>query len=331
MSEKIRIGFVGCGKNGRGHLSQLRKIETADVVAVCDTQESLAAQAAEGTDAKAYTNFHQMLDDTALDAVYLSVPPFVHGEMEFALIDRGIPFYVEKPVTLDLKLGRQIADAVRAKNLLTCVGYQLRYFATVDAARKVLANNTVGLASGYYWVGTGRAMLGNWWSERQKSGGQLVEQATHTLDMMRFLVGEIEEVFCYEAQRQFTPDQTDCPDITAMAVKFANGAVGTMSCVSSLSAADGFANVLDITFGEKYLRWSPGSVVVKHEGKETEAPGEAAFTSADNAFVEAVRLKDKSLILSDYDEGLRTVAVTLAAGESARRNAPVQVAEMLGG
>jgi predicted dehydrogenase len=312
-------------------LNQLRQIDNADVVAVCDTQETLATQAAEGTSATAYTNFHQMLEDTPLDAVYLSVPPFVHGEMEFALIERGIPFYVEKPVTLDMNVGRQIADAVRAKNLLTCVGYQLRYFASVNAAREVLANKTVGLASGYYWCGTGRAMQGNWWSDRNKSGGQLVEQATHTLDMMRFLVGEIDEVFCYEAQRQFTSEQTNCPDITALALRFANGAVGTMSCVSSLAATDGFANVLDITFDEKYLRWSPASVVVKHEGKENEAPGETAFTSADHAFIEAVRLKDQSLILSNYDEGLRTVAVTLAATESARRNAPVSVAEILQG
>jgi predicted dehydrogenase len=329
MSDKTRIGFVGCGKNGRGHLSQLRQIDDANVVAVCDTQETLVAQAAEGTDAKAYTNFHQMLDDTELDAVYLSVPPFVHGEMEFALIDRGIPFYVEKPVTLDMKIGRQIADAVRAKNLLTCVGYQLRYFASVNAAREALANSVVGLVSGYYWCGSGRATMGTWWGERDKSGGQLVEQATHTLDMMRYLVSEINEVFCYEAQRQFTPDQTSCPDITAMTVKFANGAIGTMSCVSSLTPTDGFANVLDITFNEKYLRWSPASVVVKHEGKEDEASGKAIFNSADHAFVEAVRLKDQSLILSNYDEGLRTVAVTLAAAESARRNAPVQVSEML--
>jgi len=331
MSEKVRIGFVGCGKNGRGHLGRLHQLETADVVAVCDTQQSLAEQAAEGTEAKAFADFHQMLKEVELDAVYLSVPPFVHGEMEMALVENNLPFYVEKPVTLDLRLGRQIAEAVRAKNLLTCVGYQLRYFASVNAARQALADQKIGLASGYYWCGTGRAMLGNWWSERTKSGGQLVEQATHTLDMMRYLVGEIEEVFCYEAQRQFTSAQTDCPDVTAMTVRFANGAVGTMSCVSSLSTTDGFANVLDITFEDKYLRWSPASVVVKHEGKENEATGEAAFASADEAFIEAVRLNDRSHILSDYDEGLRTVAVTLAAGESARRNAPVQVAEMLAG
>lgn len=330
MSEKTRIGFVGCGNNGRGHLNRLHQIDNADVVAVCDTQETLATQAAEGTDAKPYINFRQMLKDTELDAVYLSVPPFVHGEMEFELIDRGIPFYVEKPVTLDLKIGRQIADAVRAKNLLTCVGYQLRYYASVNAAREVLANSTVGLASGYYWCGTGRAQMGNWWGDRAKSGGQLVEQATHTLDMMRYLVGEIDEVFCYEAQRQFTSGQTTNPDITAMAMRFANGAAGTMSCVSSLSTTDGFSNVLDITFDDQYLRWSPASVVVKHEGKEKEASGKTTFKSADHAFIEAVRLKDQSLILSDYDEGLRTVAVTLAAGESARRNAPVRIAEMLG-
>lgn len=329
MSNKVRIGFVGCGGNGRGHLKTLSQMENVQVVGVCDVQETLAQAAAEETDSKAYTDFSRMLDENELDAVYLSVPPFVHGEMEFALIERGIPFYVEKPVTLDVKLGCKIAEAIKAKNLLTAVGYQIRYRASTAAAREVLSGATIGLVSGYYWCGTGRVLMDRWWSDRSKSGGQLVEQATHTLDSMIYLAGEIDEVICYEAQRQFTADQTDVPDVTTLMLRFKSGAIGTLSCVSSLNEKDGNANIIDITCDDNWLRWTGASAELTHAGEKSALSAEARFANADEAFIHAVQTNDASAILADYSSGLYTAAVSLAAAESARTSSPVRIDEFL--
>lgn len=329
MLDKVRIGFVGCGGNGRGHLKTLAQMENVQVVGVCDVQEAMAQTAAEETGAKAYTNFTQMLDENELDAVYLSVPPFVHGEMEFALIERGIPFYVEKPVTLDVKLGCRIAEAIKSKNLLTAVGYQIRYRASTAAAREALSGTTIGLVSGYYWSGTGRVLMDRWWSDRSKSGGQLVEQATHTLDSMIYLAGEIDEVFCYEAQRQFSAEQTDVPDVTAVMLRFKSGAIGTLSCVSSLNEKDGYANIVDVTFNDNWLRWTGASAELTHAGEKSNLSVEARFANADEAFIHAVQTHDASAILADYPSGLYTAAVSLAAMESARTGAPIRIAEFL--
>ena len=327
--QPVRIGFVGCGGNGKGHLQQLVANADAQVVAVCDVSEQQVQEAAALTGGAVYSDYKKMLDEHEVDAVYLSLPPFAHGEIEFDIIERGLPFFVEKPVALQIGLANEIAAAVRAKNLMTCVGYQLRYGGSVDAARAVLQGATIGLASGFYWSGTGRALAGRWWVWEKQSGGQLVEQATHTVDMMRYLVGEIEEVFSYQDQRILGKDVTDCPDVTTFLARFANGAVATFSCTSALHASDFYANFIDLTFNDSRLRWTYDSTTITNGPDVREETGQASFNSVDDAFIQALKSGDRSVIRSDYDDALRTLAVTLAANESARRGQPVRLAEFI--
>lgn len=320
--QQVRIGFVGCGGNGQGHLHSLVAHADASVVAVCDVNSAAAEKAAGLTGGKPYQDYREMLDKESLDAVYLSLPPFSHGEMELAVIEHGLPFFVEKPVALDLGVAGKIAEGVRKKNLITCVGYQLRYAGTAELARETLRSGQVGVVSGVYWCGTGRVMAGRWWLQRDRSGGQLVEQATHTVDMMRYLAGEIAEVFCWENLLALDSSTTDCPDVTALAIRFESGAVGALTCTSSINADDwSYANIIDLTSGERRLRWTYGSLTITNGGdtREEKAPS----GSIDDAFVRAVKNNDRSLIRCDYDDAVRTLVVTLAAAQSARERRPV--------
>jgi myo-inositol 2-dehydrogenase / D-chiro-inositol 1-dehydrogenase len=254
--------------------------------------------------------------------VYLCLPPFAHGEIELAVIERSLPFFVQKPVALDLATAGRIATAARDKNLMTCVGYQLRYFGAADAAREAIAGHTIGVVNGYYWCGVGRGSR-HWLVQREKSGGQLVEQATHTLDMLRYLVGEVRSVYALQAQRVL--DEINCPDVNALALQFENGAVGTFSATWVLDTSDwNMANVCEITYDDRRLRWSPGGVTLTEAGKDREE--KRPDGSIDVAFVDAVRTGNRSLIRSDYDDAVRTLALTLAADESARTGCPVDVA-----
>src|SRR5205823_13824733 len=134
----------------------------------------------------------------------------------------------------------------RRKNLITCVGYQLRYFGASDAARGALAGHTIGLVDGDCWCGVCRG-TGHWLVQREKSGGQLVEQATHTLDMLRYLVGEVRSVYALQANRVL--NEINCPDVNALALQFENGAVGTFSATWVLDTTDwNLANVCEITY-----------------------------------------------------------------------------------
>lgn len=326
--DNVRIGFVGCGGIAQGHLRRLVEHPAAQVVAVCDVNPGAALAASELTSGTVYNDYSRMLESEEIDAAYICLPPFAHGGIEHALIEKDIPFFVQKPVALGLKEANAVAAGVRDKNLLTCVGYQLRYSDTTDKARELLQDSTIGLVRGNYWCGTGRATVGRWIQRYDHSAGQLVEQATHTLDMMRYLAGEVDSVFSYQDQRLLDPANTDCPDVYSISLRFENGAVGSFSSTWALDGGDwAEANIVDIVFDEKRLRWNYDKVKVTY-GQETEEFG-GAHGSIDDVFIEAVRTGDRSAILSDYDDAMRTLAISLAANESARTGAPVNIARFI--
>ena len=319
MAEPVRLGFIGCGGNARGHIGRVATDPNAQIVAVCDVVEELAAKTAAEHNAKAFTSHKAMLDAGGLDAVYISIPVFAHGEPEMDAMDAGLPFLVEKPVAINLELAQRIAARVRETNTLTCAGYQLRYTNSARSTKAFLADQTVGMAVGRYWCPTGRGAK-TWLRTFAQSGGQIVEQATHTVDMMRFLCGEVVEVYSTQANR--TLKDIDCADHTVTTLTFASGAVG---CLTTCWAFDGWdGNIVDIFFDRYRLTWGAGQAAVSPE-----CEGFAVATdpepTIDQVFVEAVRTGDGSAILSTYDDAVKTLAITLAANDSARDGQPKRV------
>ena len=320
--DEVRIGCIGCGGNARGHMTRLTELEGARVAAVCDLIDDLAEQASELTGGQAYTDYRKMLERDDLDAVYLSIPVFAHGEPELAVIDRGLPFLVEKPVARDLETARKVEEAVAKSGLLTCVGYQLRYSGSAGIAKEVLSGETIGLASGKYWSGTGRGDSEGWLRQLDKSGGQVVEQATHTVDMMRYLVGEVAEVTARHASRQL--HEIDCPDVHVVVFEFENGALGSLTTTWAYDPSDwSNANVLDILYGQSLLTWTSGRVAITQKGATSERTAEGR--GIDEVFVQAVREGNASLIRSPYADGVKSLAVSLAALEAGEKRTSVRI------
>ncbi len=326
MADKVRIGFIGCGGNARGHMGRVHALDFADLVAVCDTVEELAQKTAAEYQATAYTDLHRMLDEARLDAVYISIPVFAHGGPEKAVIERGLPFLVEKPVARHLDTAREIEALVKQHGIMTAVGYQLRYSTTVDQARSIIAGTTVNLVAGSYWCGTGRLPGDRWTVQFAKSGGQLLEQATHTIDMMRYLVGEIEEVHCYSSQRILK--HHDSPDTNVVSWRYADGTLGTLTTSWAMDNSDWrFANQVHLCGDGVHLHWSAPKLEVKRGAEALETYTDSGPT-IDAVFCQAVRDQDPALIRSDYSEGLKSMAVSIAALESAARGQAVKVAEV---
>jgi myo-inositol 2-dehydrogenase / D-chiro-inositol 1-dehydrogenase len=324
MSELVNIGFIGCGGNARGHMKRLLELPGVKIAGVCDVVEDLSRAAAGEVGGEPYTDHRRLLDRGDLHAVYISIPVFAHGAPEFDTIDRGLPFLVEKPVAISMSLAREIEAKVKERNLLTAVGYQLRYGGTVDLAKQVLADQPLGLVNGKYWCNSGAGDPTRWLRQMEKSGGQLVEQATHTIDMMRYLAGEVTEVYCASTNRVLK--EIDCPDFNAVALRFENGAVGSLTTSWVFAQGWGNANIVDILYADAMLTWTYGKVTVYRNGavEELAKPG----PSVDEVFVEAVRTGDRSAIRSPYGDAVTSLAVSLAMNRSAVENRPVRVGEM---
>ena len=322
--KEVKIGFIGCGGNANGHMNRLAEIEGARVVAVCDVQAERAQSAAENHNADAYTAHHALLERDDLDAVYLSLPVFVHGQPELDVIERGLPFFVEKPVAITMEIAHEIEAAVAKAGLITCVGYQLRYLGSTRIARGILEDASLNMAVGKYWCGTGHGDPGAWLRQMNKSGGQLVEQATHTIDMMRYMCGEVETVYAMQANRFLK--ETDCPDANSVALQFASGAVGSLTATWAYAGDWSNANVLDLLYEGELLNWNPSRVSVQEDGEWVDKTEPSP--TIDDVFVEAVRNDDASSILSPYTDAVKTLAISLAANQSAQENRPIDVSSI---
>ena len=178
---------------------------------------------------------------------------------------------------------------------------------------------------GKYWCSTGHGDPNAWLRQMNKSGGQLVEQATHTIDMMRYMGGEVETVYAMQANRFLK--ETDCPDANSVAFQFASGAVGSLTATWAYAGDWANANILDLLYEGELLNWNPSRVSVQEDGEWTDKTEPSP--TIDDVFVEAVRSSDASPILSPYSDAVKTLAISLAANQSAQENRPIDISSIL--
>lgn len=317
----IRVGFVGTGNITRRHFSALGQLrDLAEIVAVCDVIEERAIAAAQPFGAQAYLSFPEMLRREKLEALYVCLPPDAHVDQEIAAIDRGIHLFVEKPLPLDLAKAEYVARRARAAGIVTAVGYHWRYWDHVQRAKEELAGERVGIALGYFLT----ALPGSpWWRIKARSGGQIVEQAIHLIDLQRYLLGEVERVSAdYALRANFDEPGFDGEDVYSVSVRFRSGAIGSLSTCSILHRRVRVG--LEIICKNRLYR-------IQEDATEVDGPtgferidrSNDAGLAENQAFLQAIATGNRAAIRSTYDDALRTQRVAIAANRSAETGKPI--------
>ncbi|GGE38178.1 hypothetical protein GCM10011391_16220 [Pullulanibacillus camelliae] len=313
--DKVKVGLIGVGGIGSVHLKHLSQHPDVDSVALCDVNAQAVEEKALAMGSSTfYTDVDDLLMNERLDALFICVPPFAHGDIEEKAAERGIHLLVEKPIELDLDKAYAKADAIERAGILHATGYCLRYIDVLDHAKTYLQDKPIAMIRGYY---LGGFVPTPWFRQQDKSGGQLVEQATHVLDLMRYIAGDIERVSANMACRVLNViDQMTIADVTSVNCRFTSGAIGHLD--ATLTQPD-FRAGLEVLGKDFRVEITFSSVVIIEKGKRTEWTTTQDFYGAqDDAFIQAVKQNDPSFIRAPYSEGLKTLAVTLAANASAK-------------
>lgn len=348
----VRLGFVGAGGRTVRELLDLVQIPEAQIAALCDIDQDrcvhavaeVKAQTARAGDAGAlhranelapafYKDVRDLLSGTEVDAVYVSLPPFAHGAIEHAILDAGKALFVEKPVALTMTEAQEIQDHVRQAGVVSCAGYQLRYSTAVQKAREVLQGVPIGLVIAIRLGSLPRTL---WWRVQSKSGGMLVEQHTHGVDLMRYLAGDVESAFAF-ANRALLGDVSDLDiaDVNSATIRFASGAVGSIVNSCALQPGQGSpANVsggIHIVAKDLTMTVSAANVNIMRPGgvrEEVAAVGDPNL-AMNQAFVDAVSAGSSAGLLSDYAEGVKTFEVTVACQRSADEGREIRIGSAL--
>lgn len=309
MTEPVRAAMIGAGGFARRHLDVLERLDDVTIVGHQARRMAAAVEQAGRYGGEGFDDVEAMLDRTRPDAVWISLPPGAHGAIESACIDRGVAFFVEKPLAADLETAERIAASLERAGGLAAVGYHWRALDALDEVRQRIASLEVRLVRGSWHGGTPPP---RWWHRRATGGGQMVEQATHVLDLARHLLGEA-EVLAASAPvtaRATHPDSDVAPASAAL-LRFERGPVGSFTATCALGGPAEieltlFAEGLHVVIDQRSVRYDDGRVrrEVRHRGDPVERE--------DRAFLEAVRSGDQDRVLCTYPDALVTQRLAIA-------------------
>lgn len=309
----IKVAAVGCGAIMREHYRHLSTLDDVQLVGHCDTDRARAEAAAKAYGGKAFAAHEEMLENTKPDALYVCVPPFARGDIEEFAAARGVHLFLESPVAIDQATAARINAAVRKAKIVTSVGYQFRYCDTVSRARQLLKGKAISLVNGFCLSGLPETW---WWRQRGRSGGQFVAQTTMTVDLMRYLCGEVSEVFAIGASgcmNQLSDYDIDDSSTVIMRLKSGAAAAFASTCVNGRHDR----SALEIITPEATVSLQDEALHI-HEDHTTVTQRCTVnmFREQTAAFIEAVRSGKRNGIRSNFADARKTLLVTLAANES---------------
>jgi myo-inositol 2-dehydrogenase / D-chiro-inositol 1-dehydrogenase len=321
-----RIGFVGTGGVATRHARILSGFDDVALIAATDVQPDRAAAFA-GEFGTAVADGVDGLLGHDLHGVYVCVPPFAHGPAEVSaeaqVAEAGVALFVEKPLAADLDTAEAVGARLDRAGVPIRVGHHWRCAEPVVRARELLARRAPRLVGAAWWD---KVPPVPWWPHRARSGGPVVEQAVHVLDLARVLVGEVTEV---HARAGGTVPGGDVDAATVALLSFANGAIGTLSTASVLgwkhrAGVEVVADGLVVGVGEDWLEVRDGAA----EPQRYTYDRMTACVAADRAFVDTVagRPVDADRSPPDHAEALRTHRLAMAVARSAASGAPERLA-----
>jgi predicted dehydrogenase len=299
----MRVAVIGSGGIARRHIALLAAEPDVELAGIVSPSPERAAAAAHRWRCPVYGTVAELLSQETIDAAWICIPPGGHGEIESRLIARGIPFFVEKPLSADRRTGEEIGAALARAGLIAAVGYHWRALDTIPEVRRTLADRPARMVLGAWHDATPPP---EWWRHQAGGGGQMVEQATHLFDLARLLVGEA-SVTAATATRygQAAYPDADVADVSAALLRFAGDATGvfTATCLLGGVAAAQVQIVCEgllITITQRGVLYDWG-----RERREV-LTGNDPFVDEDRAFLQAVQRNDPALLVSSYADALRT-------------------------
>ncbi|MEK5645835.1 hypothetical protein BK138_32135 [Paenibacillus rhizosphaerae] len=224
----MKIGVIGLGWPGQQHIRAIQEWDDAVLTAVCDLDASKRSAFVGKCDV--YPNIDHFFDTSDTEAVVLAVPHHLHANLAIRALEAGKHVLIEKPMARSVEECRQMIEASNRTGKMLMVAHNWRYTPWCVAAKAVIDSGELGAVQAVRteWLLDFRASFpkGSWiYNGELAGGGAIVSLAIHNVDALRYLIGEIEEVY---TNQLFTDDwSSEGAENWAMSqFTFANGAIG---------------------------------------------------------------------------------------------------------
>ncbi len=251
-NRRIRFGLVGCGRIADKHFEALaRHQERAELVAVCDTDPGALAQAMARTGVPGFTSLEQLLAQSNADVIVLATPSGMHAAQTIQAAEAGRHVVTEKPMATRWHDGKAMVAACDKAGVSLFVVKQNRQNATIQLLKRAIERRRFGriyLVSVNVFWSRPQAYYDSapWRGTWEFDGGAFMNQASHYVDLLDWLVGPVESVHAFTAT---LARHIEVEDTGVASVRWRSGALGSVS-VTMLTHQKNFEGSLTV-LGEK--------------------------------------------------------------------------------
>ncbi len=320
MSGRVKFGLIGAGAIAQSYLSAFENVEEATLVAIADIDAEAAKTKAKSMKCKGYDDPPKLVAEADCDAVIISTPPNTHPEIAELCLSKGIHVLCEKPLSITSESAEQMIDLADKNGALLTMGSKFRYVEDVIKAKSIVDSGILGEIILFENAFTGWVDMTTRWNSNPEisGGGVLIDNGTHSVDIMRYFLGPLRDVHVVEGKRLQTSRVEDTVRIFA---RSNDGVMGSVDLSWSInkelsSYIDIYGSMGTIKVGWQqscYRQSSSSDWIVFGDGYNKVQ----AFSSQLRNLARAIQGKEQLLITSA--DALASVKVIEAGYESLRR------------
>ena len=231
-NRRIRLALIGCGRISANHFSAIESHESSlELVDICDTDPVALKNATNRTAAKGHSNLTELLQTSKADLVVLATPSGLHSVQTIQVAQSGRHVMTEKPMATRLNDGLRMVEAAEAANVRLFVVKQNRHNATIKLIKQAIAQGRFGkiysVVVNVFWTRPQTYYdSANWRGTWDFDGGALMNQASHYIDLLNWLIGPVESVMAFTAT---LARDIEVEDTGVVALRWRSGALGTVN------------------------------------------------------------------------------------------------------
>ena len=210
-SKTLRLGIVGTGAISRAYAEAVKDIDGVVLASACDTNAPAVAEFGDLTGCNVYTNLIKMLVVEDLDGVVVCTPPATHEQVASAALEAGAHVLCEKPLAIDIESADRMTALALRNGLLITMASKFRFVDDVRKARELAASGLIGEVVLVENAFTSSVDMARRWNSdpAMSGGGVLIDNGTHSVDILRFFLGQLRDVKAWEGRRLQTPRVED--------------------------------------------------------------------------------------------------------------------------
>lgn len=326
----LGVGIIGAGSYGEEHAKAIRELADARLVAVSRTNAAALQTFVEQYGGAAYTDYHALLADPAVETVVIATPHHLHTAVVEDAARAGKHILLEKPMAPTLEECDRILAATAAAGVTLMLGHVNQFALSYRTAKELLDSGEMGeiilgvSTMSKFWFEPNRR---DWHLDRATGGGMWMTAGIHCLDRLTWLIGSRVEQVSAELGTRYHQQQAD--DSGLIFLRYANGAAGTIVSVGYALGAPKHLTELTCTKGMMNIDYVSGVSIGRNEiWRQVPNSGRQdwmheALVREWEAFIRAARGEEAPAVSGEYARHI--MAAVFAAEESSRIKREVAV------